>query len=66
MVRRDGFLLHALGDLGEVARIAEILIDAGEAYVGDMVEGFEAGHDRFADLCRSHFVSACLKLPLNP
>ena len=49
---RDRFLLDPLGDFGEVAGLAEVLVDAGEADVGDMVEGLEAGHHRLADLHR--------------
>src|SRR3954471_3454439 len=59
------FLLHPLGDLGEVAGVAEVLVDACEAYVGDMIERFEAGHDGFTDLGRTDFVAECLHLPLH-
>ena len=37
MPGRSSLLLHPLGDFCEVAGIAEILVDAGEANVGDMV-----------------------------
>ena len=43
------FLFDPLGDFGEVAGIAEILVDAGEADVGDMVERLQAGHYCLAD-----------------
>ena len=47
------FLLDPLGDLGEIAGLAEVLVDAGEADVGDVVERLQAVHHRLADPRRS-------------
>src|SRR3954469_25380514 len=43
------------GDLGEVARLAEVFVDGGEADVGDVVDGLEAVHYCLADLAGGHF-----------
>src|SRR5690348_786997 len=53
------------GNFGEIARLAEILVDAGEANVGDMVEGFEPVHHRLANLRRRHFIPARFQLALD-
>ena len=67
---RSGFLgpsffAHCLDDFREVARLAEVLINACETDVGDMVDGLEGVHHGFADLARFHFISASLELALN-
>src|SRR5205085_6056314 len=51
---------------GEVAGVAEVLVDAGEANVGDMVERLEAGHDRLADAGRCYLVALGLEPALHP
>src|SRR5690348_7362900 len=63
--RRRRFFLHSLGDLRKVTGVAEILVDAGEANVGDVVERFEARHYRFADPRRTDLVAKRLHLPLH-
>src|SRR4051794_5537022 len=40
------------GDLGEVAGLAEVLVNTGETNVRDVVERLEPVHHRFADLAR--------------
>src|SRR5207253_790881 len=50
------------GDLGEVARLAEVFVNRGEADVGDVVDGLEAVHYRLADLAGGHFIAAGLEL----
>src|SRR6478672_6116248 len=66
MPRRGRFLLHTLGYFSEVAGIAEILVDAGEANVGDMVERLEPGHHGFPDARRRDLVALGFQLPLHP
>ena len=56
---------HRFGDLGEIARLAEVLIDRGEADVGDMVERFQAMHHRLADGVGGDFVAARFQLALD-
>ena len=53
------------GDFGEVTWFAEVFVNAGEADVGDVVEGFEAIHHRFADLARLDLVAARFELALD-
>src|SRR3954451_6862880 len=65
MARRSRFLFHAFGDFGKVAGVAEVLVDACEADVGDVVEGLEAGHDGFADARRRDLVALGFHLPLD-
>src|SRR6476620_6382178 len=38
----SAFIADRAGDLGEVAGLAEVLVDRREANVGDMVDGFQA------------------------
>ena len=52
-------------DLGEVAGLAEVLIDGREADVGDMVEGLQTIHHRFANLARLDLVAAGFELALD-
>ena len=54
-----------LGNLGEVAWVAEVFVDAREANVGDVVEGLEANHHRFANAPGFHLVAERFHLPLN-
>src|SRR3954447_22973816 len=63
--RRDGFFLNSLSNLGEVPRIAEILVDAGEANVGDMIERLEPGHNRFTNTHGRDLVTERFHLPLD-
>src|SRR5512133_3703385 len=63
--RRCRFLLHPFGDLREIARVAEVLVDAGEANVGDVIERTEAGHDRLADSGRRNLVPLGFKPALD-
>src|SRR5438874_1890554 len=63
--RRSRFLFDPLRDLGEVAGVAEVLIDARKADVGDVVERFQAGHHRLADSRRRDLVAECFHLPLH-
>src|SRR5437868_3899581 len=53
------------GDLGEIAGLAEVLVDAGETDVGDVIEGLQTIHHRFADFAGLDLVAASLELPLN-
>jgi hypothetical protein len=58
-------ITHGAGDLGEIARLAEVLVDAGEADVGDMIERFQPVHHRLSDLGRRHLVPARFQLSLD-
>src|SRR5439155_6775974 len=49
----------------KIAGFAEVLIDAGEADVGDVIDRLETVHHRLADLCRRDFVAAGLQLALD-
>src|SRR3546814_20471538 len=42
----------AAGEFLEIAGLAEILVDAGEADVGDRIEALEPFHHQFADALR--------------
>src|SRR6187551_3536774 len=53
------------GDLCKIARLAEVLVDAREANVGDMVDGLEAVHDRFPDLARRDLIPSSFQLSLD-
>src|SRR6185312_14313270 len=55
--RGRSFFFDAFGDLGEVPRFGEILVDARETNVGDVVERLEAIHHRFADLGALHLIA---------
>src|SRR5947209_7980710 len=59
------FLADRAGDLREIARLAEVLVDAGEADVGDVVDRLEAVHHRFADSGRRDLVAAGFELALD-
>ena len=62
---RRRFLLDALRDLREVARIAEVFVDAREPNVGDVVERLEANHHRLADAASLHLIAQRFHLPLD-
>src|SRR4051812_25103072 len=53
------------GDLREIARLAEVLINRSEADVGDVVDRFQTVHHRFADLAGRDFVAAGFELALD-
>src|SRR3546814_6627980 len=48
----------AAGEFLEIAGLAEILVDAGEADVGDRIEALEPFHHQFADALRGDFAVA--------
>ena len=62
MPGRTCFLLHPLGDLGEIAGVAEVFVNACKADVGDMVECLQAGHYRLTDFHRADFVTSGIRL----
>jgi hypothetical protein len=45
--------------------LAEVFVNAGEADVGDVVEGLEAVHHRFTDLACLDLVAARFELALD-
>src|SRR3954469_11915156 len=53
------------GNLREIAGLAEVLVDRGEANVGDVVEGLEPVHHRLADLACPDLVAAGFELALD-
>src|SRR3546814_14896151 len=57
---------YAAGEFLEIAGLAEILVDAGEADVGDRIEALEPFHHQFADALRGDFaVAERLELTLH-
>ena len=72
--RRLGLAFEFADDRVEIARLAEIAIDRGEAHIGDVVERLQAFHHQFADaLGRDVGVALALELahdavdhPLDP
>src|SRR5690606_11044860 len=46
---------HAAGEFFEILCLAEVLIDAGEADIGDRIEALQPLHHQFADALRGDF-----------
>jgi hypothetical protein len=58
-----GEAVHFLFERGNVFKLA---VNAGEAEISYMVEIFQFGHNKVADMSAGHLSAACLvKLPLN-
>src|SRR4051812_11049546 len=53
------------GNFREIARLAEVLVDAGEANVGDVIERLEAIHHGLADLACIDLIPAGFELALD-